>query len=412
MLNIQPSGGDSTVAIDEIDDEPSNTPMPERYELIRRDGRPMATEVSVQIAALRQRLDVAETAADACMAWFDEVDLRLSRFMPGSELSRLNAAAGEWFAASEMLYECAALAVASAESSDGLYDPTMLRRLRDLGYDRDFAAIAHQEMPRADSAPLGRLSQPPIDRAAWREIAFDSARQRIRLPADAQLDLGGIAKGWAADVALARFGASFPGALINVGGDLRARGGPQSGTLWTVGIRDPRRELDGPPETVPHLATVALSRGAMATSGAVRRWWLRDGQRQHHLLDPRTGQPMPLWTGADDESAGLIATATAFAPTAARAEVAAKVALLRGYPTACMAVEAAWERYGALGPEDDVDAGIALALVFGDGTVTYSGNLNDYLATWGTDGAALPLVIRPHRPYLSLSDFRQMEHSL
>lgn len=370
----------------------------------------MATDVNVQIAAPSSRWAEAAAAADACMAWFDEVDLRLSRFRPESELSRLNAAAGEWFAASEMLYDCLALAVTSAAASDGLFDPTMLRQLADLGYDRDFAAIAQSETLSSGEPSVD--TRPPAERAAWRAIMLDPQRKRVKIPADAQLDFGGIAKGWSADVALARYCGGFPGALVNVGGDLRAQGGPQPGELWSVGIRDPRRELAQPHEPLTYLATARLSRGAMATSGAVRRWWRRDGQRQHHLLDPRTGQPAPLWIDGSDEPASLIATATAFAPTAAQAEVAAKVALLRGYPDAFTAVESAWERYGALGPRNDMDAGVALALAFGNGEIAFSKNLSDYLASWGTDGATLPIVIRPTHPNLSLAEIRQLEHSL
>ncbi|HEV2458742.1 MAG TPA: hypothetical protein VGS80_10295, partial [Ktedonobacterales bacterium] len=87
--------------------------------------------------------------------------------------------------------------------------------------------------------------------------------------------------------------------------------------------------------------------------------------------------------------------ATALAPTAAHAEVAAKVALLRGYPDALRTVEAAWERYGAVGPETDADAGVALVLTFGNGEVAISQNLNTFLATWGTDGAPLPMAVPP-----------------
>jgi thiamine biosynthesis lipoprotein len=361
----------------------------------------------VQIAVEPARWVEAVAAADACMDWFDEVDLRLSRFRPASELSRLNNAAGEWFAASDALYECAALAVAAAEASNGLFDPTMLRQLCDLGYDRDFASIAQREV--GERPATLDVKATPSARAAWRDIALDPQRRRMRLPADAQLDLGGIAKGWSADVALARYCAAFPGALINVGGDLRAQGGPQPGELWSVGIRDPRLELSGLDDPATHLATAVLSRGALATSGAVRRWWLRDGQRQHHLLDPRTGQPMTLWIAGSDEPGSLIATATAFAPTATQAEVAAKVALLRGYPSALAAVESAWERYGAVGPANDCDAGVALALVFGNGAVAFSKNIAEYLASWGTDGALLPMVVRSTIPPLTLAEMRRLE---
>lgn len=390
----------------------ADVPGVRRHVLIQRAGRPMATDVSVQIAAESEWLAAAEAAADACMAWFYEVDRRLSRFRPESELSRLNAAAGRWFAASAMLFEMVCLAVAAAEASGGLFDPTLLRRLEALGYDRDFALIAHREVPH--HVPLHAATAPT---QAWQAIALDPMRRRVKLPPGVALDLGGIAKGWAADEALRRFCADFPGALINVGGDLRLRGGPQPGTPWSVSIRDPRAEAttgDGTRVQVPigdkhsqvgsdhgpRVAVVSLSRGALATSGALRRWWLRDGVRQHHLLDPRTGGPVPLWiderdsrTPARDGGQPLIATATALAPTAARAEVAAKVALLRGYPAALHAVEAAWERYGAVGPETDADAGVALVLTFGTREVEQSKNVAAYLASWGTEGAPLPMSV-------------------
>jgi thiamine biosynthesis lipoprotein len=225
----------------------------------------------------------------------------------------------------------------------------------------------------------------------WPHITLDPDGRRIRLPRGARLDLGGIAKGWAADIALERLCHDCEHALINVGGDLRLRGGPQPGQAWTTGVFDPRAEASG--ASSRYAAVVTMSRGGLATSGSVRRWWLRDGVRRHHLLDPWTGEPARVWIDErDDADAGrLIATATALAPTAARAEVAAKVALLRGYPDALRMVEANWARHGALGPAGDADAGVALLLVLGDGQVILSQNFEDYLASWGTAGAALPL---------------------
>jgi hypothetical protein len=114
---------------------------------------------------------------------------------------------------------------------------------------------------------------------------------------------------------------------------------------------------------------------------------------------------VPLWIDERDtpEPGGahprpLIATATALGPTAARAEVAAKVALLRGHPAALRDVEAAWKQYGAVGPETNADAGVALVLTLGSGEVALSQNLSAYLATWGTQGAALPLNVWPPAP--------------
>ena len=74
------------------------TPDPTNTLLARRAGRPMATDVSVQLAGSPEQRAAAEAAAAACMDWFAEVDARISRFKPESELSCLNAAAGEWVA--------------------------------------------------------------------------------------------------------------------------------------------------------------------------------------------------------------------------------------------------------------------------------------------------------------------------
>jgi hypothetical protein len=120
------------------------------------------------------------------------------------------------------------------------------------------------------------------------------------------------------------------------------------------------------------------------------RWWYQAAERVHHLIDPRTRRPARVWVDATDDRPGaepLIATATALAPTAAHAEVATKVALLRGYPQALDIVAAAWksreasEQNGAYG-----DVGVALILVLGTGEVICSTNFQDYLATMGGGG--------------------------
>ena len=275
--------------------------------LVQRSGRPMATDVSVQISATEEKLPDAERAADNCMRWFEEVDLRLSRFRSESELSHLNRSAGRWFAASPLLYAATAVALHSAHASSGRFDPTLLCEIEALGYDRDFALIAERET--VESQTREPTARPPFVPGKWRGIELDPVGRRIRLPKDGRLDLGGIAKGWAADVAFHRFGLEFGGVLINLGGDLRAHGGPQEGENWSVGIRDPRFERVKP-KALPHgyAAILGLSRGGLATSGALRRWWLQNGKRQHHLLNPETGLPMELWIDAEATPLTLLTT--------------------------------------------------------------------------------------------------------
>jgi thiamine biosynthesis lipoprotein len=368
--------------------------------VVTQTRRMMATEVSAQIAVEPWRVAAAEAALADCFAWFAEIERRLSRFEPASELCALNRSAGRWFAASETLYTAVFVATQAAFASEGLFNPALLRRMEALGYDRDFSLLAREV-----TSPPGPLSHGKMgnDRGnaldAWKGIIFDSARQRIRLPAGAALDLGGIAKGWAADVALERYCQPFPGALLNVGGDLRLHGGPQPGQPWSIGIRDPHNPDESQATETWNRATLTLSRGALATSGAVRRWWRKDGVRYHHLLDPRAGLPLPLWTSADAESSAiaaarepLIATVTALAPTGAQAEVAAKVALARGAALALAEVERAWARWGAVGPKGACDAGVALIFTLSDGRIIHSANLAAWLATWGTEAAPLPML--------------------
>jgi thiamine biosynthesis lipoprotein len=354
--------------------------------VIERVERMMGTETKVYVAVSSEREAAARRAVDACIGWLHEVDRTLTRFDLNSDLCQLNAAAGRWHTVSRLTFDAISAALTAARTTDGLFDPTLLPILEDLGYDRDYADIERGEAEPASREPAGE-HQPVRPSGAWREIELDARALRVRLPADARLDLGGIAKGWAADVALERYFGDVPDVIVSVGGDMRVRGGPEEGQCWPLGIGDPREpagdEADGT------AAVLTLGCGGLATSGATMRWWTRRGKRVHHLIDPRSGFPIDLWLDArDDANPALvppIATASALAPTAAHAEVAAKVALLRGYPEALGAVEAAWSATPRQVPMYG-DAGVALVLVRGDGAVACSSNLPDYLAALGGGG--------------------------
>lgn len=359
--------------------------------LIEQHARIMATDIHVHLACRSDDGPDAMAAVEACLEWLRDVDRRLTRFDEASELCRLNARAGQWQAVSPLLFEVIAHAVAAARASDGLFDPTLLSLLEQLGYDRDFALIAsgrdtmtQREVP-ADSDESHQGGS-----RLWRQIELDEVRGRVRLPSAARLDVGGIAKGWAADEALDRFFSAFPNVLIDVGGDMRVRGYGADGEPWPIGVRNPRTSAS---PSFEHSAVVSLTAGGVACSGAIDRWWRQDGERRHHLLDPRTKLPARLWLDASDDEADveeLVATATAFAPTAAHAEVAAKVALLRGYPAALHAVEAAWESCQAASdtraglPYGDTE--VALLLVMGNGDVRPSANLRAWLSELGGGG--------------------------
>ena len=368
----------------------------------------MATETSLHLSVSKGSEASAHTAMHACFSWLREVETCLTRFQPDSELCRLNEAAGSWFAVSELLFTVLEESLAAADASDGLFDPTLLTLLEELGYDRDFKIIAHRETL-GNVVVEWRVPDRSPFAGAWRRIQLDRSRRRVRLPLGARLDFGGIAKGWAADEALELFFNDFGDVLINIGGDMRARGRQPDGTAWPIGVGS---SASSAPQPKPDLTVLTIGSGGIATSGATDRWWYRGGQRQHHLLDPRTGSPAQLWIDQTDDSAKIsgeqtssmsidrqIAAATALAPTAAHAEVAAKVALLRGYPAALQTVDAAWSSWlgidgvsaaGSLiaeqAPSPYGDTGVALLLTLGTGEVVCTENLTQYLTTLGGGG--------------------------
>jgi len=272
------------------------------YALSEHRFRAMNTEVA---AWLWSDIGHAAVWLHEVEAFFGEVEAELSRFRPDSGLSRLNAAAGQGpQPVSDLLETVISLALKAAEESDGLFDPTVLHALRQAGYDRSFELLAD------DAGRPSRLGEDDTT-INWRAVELNPVLGTVTLPAGMGLDLGGIAKGWAVDRAAEMLGA-WGAAMVDAGGDIRVSEAA-GGEPWPIGIQhpfDPTRDL----------GVITLDGGAVATSTVGRRQWQRDQQPMHHLIDPRTGK----------SSQNDLHTVTVLAPTAASAEVAAKVALILG----------------------------------------------------------------------------------
>jgi thiamine biosynthesis lipoprotein len=197
----------------------------------------------------------------------------------------------------------------------------------------------------ATAPPRAPAGPDPADR--WRGITVDRRHGTVTRPPGTIIDLGGIAKGVFADE-LAALVAGFAAFAIDCAGDIRLGG--QAMTFRDVHVASP---FDGAP-----LHTFALAGGGIATTGIGRRSWLTQGGSAHHLLDPRTGTP--AFTG--------ILQATALAPTAARAEVLAKAAVLSG-PTRA----AEWLPHGGLVVYDDGRYDVLEPAASGSGSGSGSG---------------------------------------
>jgi thiamine biosynthesis lipoprotein len=243
---------------------------------------------------------------DEARALIEDLEARLTRFDPESELSALNRDPREAVPASTALRNAVRTAIAGAAATDGLADPTLLGAVVRAGYDRSLVGHPRADLHAAlEAAPAPQPAQ-PSPAAEWRTVHVDDPAGTIARPPGVRLDLGGSAKGLAADLAVELLAPHGPCAA-DLGGDLRVHGA---------------HEVLVPNPVTGRLAEVLrLDGDAVATSGIDKRlWWQGTGRPAHHLLDPSTQRP--AWTGA--------LSATAKAPTAALAEALAKAAILAG----------------------------------------------------------------------------------
>jgi FAD:protein FMN transferase len=235
----------------------------------------MACRCELQIDGLG-RVALEAAARDAALE-VRRIEATYSRYRADSVVSRINAAAGRapFVDIDDETQGLLDFAQQLFEQSQGLFDITsgVLRRAWDFRSGR---------VP--DSATLDRL----LPLVGWAQV--QRRGRAVRLPvAGMELDFGGFGKEYAADRAADRLhAAGVRHGYVNLGGDIRVLGPRVDGQAWRFGIRHPRDEH-------ATIATLALSQGALATSGDYERYFELDGRRYCHILDPRTGWPVQHW---------------------------------------------------------------------------------------------------------------------
>ncbi|MFM8763135.1 MAG: FAD:protein FMN transferase [Solirubrobacterales bacterium] len=238
----------------------------------------------------------------------DRLERLWSRFIADSEISRANASPGEPVPASPETIELVERAVEAWELTGGLFDPTLLGDLVDLGYDRTFREL--ETLPPQQPAEAGLQASGARGRP---EVSVDRGSATITV-GDRGIDSGGIGKGLAADmVATMLVEAGAAAALVNLGGDLRTAGAAPRGG-WLVDVAHPFNR-GGPPA-----GEFRLDGQALVTSSSQGRRWSRDGEENHHLLDPATGR----------SALSDIALVTVIDAEGWRAEALSKAAFLQG----------------------------------------------------------------------------------
>jgi thiamine biosynthesis lipoprotein len=229
----------------------------------------------VRVVLYAAERPAAESAARAAFARITELDAMLSDYRPDSELSRLSASARVWIRVSPELCDVLGQALTIAERSGGAFDPTV-GPLVDLWRD----VKRTRQLPAADRVEEARA------RVGWQHVSLERAPCRARLARDGmRLDLGGIAKGFVLQHALAALAAhGVSRALLEAGGDLVVGDAPPGRQGWDVAAPHADSAFQARARTLVH--------AALATSGPTSQFVEIDGVRYSHVIDPRSGRPL------------------------------------------------------------------------------------------------------------------------
>ena len=268
----------------------------------------------------------------------------LSRTAEGSELYALNTSNGETveYGADDILPALIETALTISDATDGAFDPTLAPVLDAWGFTKD-----EHRVPSAD-ALKELLSHTGCGKVALEKTADGWT---VTLLDGAQLDLGGIAKGYAADLLRAQLEKEgVTSATLDLGGDVFVMGRKTDGSDWRIAVKDPA-------DTESYLGVVSAADKFIVTSGVYERYFEENGVRYHHILDPKTGCPA---------ESGLVSV-TVLCGNGAWADALS---------TACFVLGPD----GALALRDDLadqGADFELILVTDDGRVLYTDGLTD-----------------------------------
>lgn len=261
---------------------------PDDAPFVRRTREVMHTWVTISLPATLPATE-RERAFTESFAVFERIDERLNEWKPGSALSRVNeGAGGPAVEAPADVCEVVTAALEGAKKTNGLFDPTWaaLRDVWRFGTDEtgevpsDAVLAAKCKLVGWRNVEVKPLEQPAPERACTIRLAKKGMR----------LGLGGVVKGWGVDEVVRLLRArGVKDFFVQAGGDLYL-GGKNGERPWRAGIKNPRGE--------DSIASLDVSDAAFSTSGDYEHFFVKDGVRYHHLIDPRTCRPATASTSA------------------------------------------------------------------------------------------------------------------
>ena len=231
----------------------------------------MGTEVVVKLHSQNQ--GEADSAFRAVFDEFERLEGMMSSYIPTSGVSKINRMASAVAVETDReLFELLEKSIYFSVLTEGAFDITF----SSVGMLWDF---------RKGIVPSPEAIQEIISRVNYKNIRLDKAKHTIRMTRKGMsIGLGGIGKGYAVDRAISILSDhGFHNAMVMAGGDTVIRG-KKGDEPWTVGLRDPRHK-----DRI--LAVLPLEDIAISTSGDYERFFVLDGIRYHHILNPKTGYP-------------------------------------------------------------------------------------------------------------------------
>lgn len=293
---------------------------PERLTLTQRE---MGTRASLSLCPRspgERGASEARAAAQAGFAEMARLEKLWSTWLPASDISRLNRAAGrEAVAVAPETVAVLERALEGSRRTEGVFDVTFAPLAEVWRFD---TPPGRHRPTKLAAVPSEADIKARLARIGWPGLHVDRAAGTAKLDRPGMLvNLGGIGKGAAVDRVVAELRRrGFTNFTVQLGGDLYCAG-DNGGRPWRVGIAHPRK-----PGQV--LAAVAVHDAAFSTSGDYERFAIIDGRRYHHIMDLRTG-----WPATASQSA------TVLAPTATDAEILTKTAFILGGAAGLKAVE-------------------------------------------------------------------------
>ena len=229
----------------------------------------MDTVVDVRVDGPR-----SASLVERVFARMEELERVFSRFIEESEVSEINRRAGEWVEVSPLTLELVELGIEMGRITEGAFDITIGAVLDLWGFGSDFHRVPTEE-ELADALAT-------VD---YTRVEVDGERGAVRIPQGTVLDLGGIAKGFIIHQATAILReAQVDRSMVNAGGDISVVGRRPDGRPWRVGVQDPED-----PRSIRYV--LPLDDQSVVTSGDYQRYFVVDGVRYHHIIDPFTGYP-------------------------------------------------------------------------------------------------------------------------